>query len=234
MTQDLHRDAERFDQLEQWLTQGKTPTDISDPEMAELLQISQMLSEEKPLIEIPRPKDFHHQLFSKLSKRRFPRYLVGALAAAACLFLAFLFMQKQTPVEGPDGPQIVLDENLLRHALQKQTTQSMLDYLNDTEHLLLAMRDFDVHCSEDQLDLAAEKERAQDLLLKQKLFSTQMNRPQYLHARQLFDQLERILVDLNSMELCTDSGEIDFINQHVNKNRILSKLRLVAQEFQVS
>lgn len=225
--------AEQFDKLEALLAQGAQPDQVKDPEIAQVLMVAQRLSNHQPEVELPPPDALRKSLLKKIRKRRFPHLLATGLGLAACVFFALLLMPKQQPA-APDGPQIVLDEDLLQHAIQNQARHTMLAYLQDTEHLLLAMRDFDVHCSNQQLDLVAEKKRAQDLLLQQKLFSTQMNRPQYLHARQLFDQLERILVDVNSMEPCTDPTEIDFINRHINENRILSKLRLVAQEFQVS
>jgi len=227
-------EADRFDQLEAWLENGTQPNQVTDEEMADLLRINQLLSQSHPVVPMPNAETFRHGILSKVRRKRVVFRLATAGAAiAATILMALLFFQKTPPVGDPDGPRIVLDQNLLEHAIQNQAKESMLAYLQDTEHLLLAMRDFDVHCADDQLDLAAEKKRAQDLLLQQKLFSTQINHPQFSQARQLFDQLERILVDVNGMEPCSDPTEVDFINRHINDNRILSKLRLIAQEIQV-
>lgn len=226
-------DASQFDILESWMESDVESKSIDDREMADILEICKALQKSADSFSMPDSNRFRAHLMKKVRPGRLKKILGTGLALAAAVLLAIL-LQPNVKTPAPDGPQIVLDEGLLKHAIQNQAKQSMLAYLQDTEHLLLAMRDFDVHCSDDQLDLKAEKQRAQHLLMQQKLFSTQMSHPQYLQAKQLFEQLERILVDVNSMEVCSDQTEVDFINRHINDNRILSKLRLVAQEFQVS
>lgn len=226
--------AEKFDQLEAWIEKGTQPEEVTDEEMADLLRIDLMLRQEHPVAIMPRAEAFRRGVLSKISRKRMVfKWASFGVAIAASVLMALLIFPKAQPAGDPDGPRIVLDQNLLEHAIQNQAKETMLSYLQDTEHLLLAMRDFDVHCSDDQLDLVAEKKRAQDLLLQQKLFSNQITLPQFSQARQLFDQLERILVDVNGMEPCTDPTEVDLINRHINDNRILSKLRLIAQEIQV-
>lgn len=222
--------AREFDRMESLRAAGAERGSIDDSEMADYLEIVNWLEAEAEAAPMPRGLYFTRALIRRLNHRK-RIWWGGGLALAASILIAFLLIGVP---ESQPAHALVIDSQLLDRALMNQTKDEMVEYLQTTERLLLAMRDYEVACSEDRMDVAPEKDLAKNLLLRQKHFSPLMNQPEFFQARHLFSQLERILVDLNSMESCTDPGEIDFINKHISKNRILSKLRLVAQEIQVS
>ena len=150
----------------------------------------------------------------------------------AAIVLLAVFLPREPEPSGKT--HLVMAPELIDQAMANQARSDMIDYLESTELLLLSIRDYDFYCAENQLDMAPEKNLAKVLLLKQKMFHHQLNDPRYFQARQLFDQLERILVDVNNMDVCSDKFELEFLNQHIIKKRILTKLRVIAQEIQYS
>ena len=224
--------AQAFDQLEALHQSGADPGSVQDPETAanlEMLAILESLESAEPAM--PAPVEFRKGVLSKIKRRRKLAWEGVFAIAAAFLIGAFVFFPEKDAVTQPG---LMMDQDLLSASIDNQTRQAMVNYLESSERLLLAIRDHEVACSENQADIAPEKELAKQLLMRQKLFSPQMSDPNYYQAKQLFSQLERILVDVNTMDPCTDPFEMELINEHINTNRILSKLRLVTQNIQLS
>jgi len=119
-------------------------------------------------------------------------------------------------------------------ALDTLNRDDMVAYLTNTEHLLMSIRDSDMVCTEKGADMALERNLARNLLLKQKRFTNTLNDARYNQARKLFASLESILVDVRNLDPCTDPMDLELINDHISSKRILGKLRLIAQEIQMS
>ncbi len=223
--------AALFDRLEACRRQPGAAPSEDDPEFQDLLLITEALDQlgQEP-VEMPRAFEFQKSLMRRVRRRPpFGRALVG-LAVAATLVAGVLFLR-----EAPPPPsEIVIQPEVIDQVIEKQARTDMVSYLENTELLLVSIRDYDMMCSDDQLDMVMEKRLAQGLLLKQKMFHHSLEDPRYFQARELFDQLERILVDVNNLDPCSDKMELEFLNKHINKKRILSKLRVIAQEIQYS
>ena len=227
MKEDPFQLANQYDRLEEARRSGDPS--LQKEWQGELQIIELLQSQAEPEL-MPEAEGFRSELLTKLKPLKRSWWHAG-LTIAASLILGFFLFRNPTTQEPVD---IMIDDELLVQIGRNQTEQAMLDYLRETERLLVSIRDFEMSCSENQTDLRPEKEMAKSLLIQQKHFAPQMNNPKYFQAKRLFSQLENILVDVNSLDYCTDSLEVDFINRHVNEERILSKLRLIAQEFQIS
>lgn len=231
MTDRQFQDAQAYDQLEALIRDGVEPSSVEDRDIAEMLEVVHMLESHPSERSVPHPEVFHRDVMQQVRGiRRRPWYMTGMAVAAAVLVVLFL------PSAPPQNnqPTIMIEDEILDRAFAEQTRVDMLKYLKSTEHLLLAMRDFETSCRDDQTDLQPEKRIAKELLLKQKFLQASIDQPEFYQARQLFQQLEGILVDVNLLDNCTDPNDVEFINQHIERNRILGKLRLVAQEIQIS
>jgi hypothetical protein len=231
MTDNQFELIRQYDQLEALLADGEAPSTPPEHLAGELAVARLLMHDAETISAMPRAEAFRADLRKELTPptRRGWWGGTGLVLAAAVLAAIILFPEK--PEQGSD---IILDDQLLAMVEREDVRTSMLDYLDEAEHLLQAIRDYETTCSKDQADLALERQLANTLLLRQKQFSTEMNKPQYYQARQLFSQLEAILVDLNGLEPCTDVYELDFLNEHISKNRILSKVRIVAQGIELS
>ena len=233
---DQFRMIQEYDRLEQYDQTDADLDSLEDRELAQDLAVIRLLREDAArLPSISQPEKFSKKVVDRIGAQQQKRartvWWSTGLALAATLVIGFFLF---SPEPGAESPTLMIDPEMLDLVMKHEDRSAMLSYLEETEKLLVSIRDFEVTCADNQMNITSEKELARSLLLKQKHFSPLMNRPEYFQARQLFGQLENILVGLNTMDLCTDLDEMDLINQQVNKKRILSKLRLVAQEIQLS
>lgn len=225
------RFIQQYDKLEKLIESGADPGGVEDQELAGNLEVIQLLSQQVQDPVMPRSVEFRKSIIRKIERRRRGWWQAG-FTLAAILLLGFLWWK---PGSGPpEDVALVMDDSMLEQAFQVDARNAMVEYLEGTEKLLVSIRDFDAVCEENQMNVSFEKEMAQELLFKQREFVAHMNQPEYYQARTLFSQLEKILVDVNSLDLCTDPFEVELLNESINKKRILRKLRHVAHEIQVS
>ena len=230
MKEDMFGLAKAYEQLEDLVDSGVAPDEVTDRELAAHLQVVHQLQAEAGSSDMPRPMEFRNQVIGRIRNRP-ARHRWFYLAAAAAAILGLIF----SPLgQNQDEPRIVFDKNALARVEDNRLQDEMVSYLEHTERLLVFMRDHELSCSEETRDMAPEKELAKSLLYKQQHFAPDMSLPQYVQARDLFAQLENILVDVNSLDACTDPTEIEFINDQISKKRILSKLGLIAQDIRLS
>ncbi len=225
------RNIQKYDELEKLLEAKASPENVEDRELAESLQVVHLLSQQHVESAMPRGVEFRKSVIRKIERRSRSWWQVGITLAAALIVGIIWFKPGQ---DGKNPAGIMMDGEMLEQAFANDARSAMVEYLEGTEKLLVSIRDFDAVCAEDQMNVTQEKEMALRLLTKQREFVAHMNEPQYYQARNLFNQLEKILVDVNSLDLCTDPLEVDLINESIHKKRILRKLRHVAQEIQVS
>jgi predicted nucleic acid-binding protein len=179
---------------------------------------------------MPRSIEFRKQILARIRKRP-GRHRLFYLAAAAAVLLGLLIgLPWQQQADG----KILFDKSVMARAEENHVQSEMVAYLENTERLLVFIRDNELACSEESRDMAPEKQLAKSLLYQQQHFAPEMGLPRYVQARELFAQLENILVDVNNLDNCTDPNEIEFINNQISKKRILSKLRLIAQDIRLS
>jgi len=229
MNERLFRDIQEYDRLDALFQEGVAPEAAEDAETAKALLVMRALASEGAAPVMPRAVEFRKAVMHRTRVNSASRWRAAGLALAAVLIAGFLFFNRP---ESSAGSPLFIDEDMLANALNRGARQEMVDYLEDAERLLLAMRDFDFACSDNATDMSPEKELAKSLLLKQKMFTPYMRNPEFFQARGIFSDLERILVDVNNLDRCTDTEEVEFINDHINRNRILGKIRLVAREIQ--
>ena len=220
----------KYDQLEKLLEAGADPGTVEDKELAECLEVAALLSAAEEPVGMPRSVEFRKQVVRRIEKRRSSYWQGGFLAVAAAVIAFFIFPER--PGDPTSQSSLSIDPQVLERAIQNEARSAMIEYLEETEQLLVSIRDFEVSCSEEKTNIGLEKKAARELLLKQKHFEPQFNTPEFLQARTLFDQLEKILSGVNGLDPCTDPMEIDMINEHVSKRRIISKLRHMAQSIQ--
>jgi len=222
--------ASAYEQLAAMVDKGETAS-AADPETAAHLEVVRLLTADAASpADMPRSVEFRRQVLERL-RRRPGRYRFFYLAAAAAILLG-LFVRG--PWQQQVDAKILIDGPALARSEEKHLQNDMVAYLENTERLLVFMRDNELSCSEETRDIAPEKELAKALLYQQQHFAPEMTQPQFVQARELFSQLEHILVDVNNLDACTDPDEIDFINTQISKKRILSKLRLIAQDIRLS
>lgn len=219
-----------FDQLDHHLTTKQAVDPEQHPEIADLVQIVSLI-EQQPRPLMPRGTEFRNQVMTRIKPRRSQAFWWQAsLAMAAVLLIGFLWLrpepQTQTIFE--------FDQAFLEKNIQTQTRSTMVQYFRSTERLLMSLRDYELKCSDDQIDFNSEKDLAKDLLLRHQSFVAQMDRPEYLQAKGLLKQLERILTDVNMLDNCSDMIDVDLLNRHINDQRILNKLRLMTREIQIT
>ena len=227
---DQFESIRQYDELERLLESGVEPDGVEDAELADSLKVIRLLERTAELESMPRGVEFRKRVIRDLDRNgRRASWWSGAVVLAATLLCAILLMQYNEIME---ETSIGIDPKLYAQLARNEARSSMVTYLEDTEKLLMSMRDFEVSCSEDQTDVEIEKELAKSLLTKQRLLTAQMDDPEFIRARHLFEQLENVLVDVNTMDLCTDPDEVEILNEHISETRLLSKVRLIAQDIQ--
>ncbi|MDJ0836017.1 MAG: hypothetical protein QNK37_05825 [Acidobacteriota bacterium] len=225
---------QEFDRLESLLEKGAEASRKEAGELAGELDVVRLLMRDASQdIQMPRQQAFRDQVMQQVRPvKRKNWWMAPGLAVAAALVLALLLIPQQKKAATTGVIQV--DPELLARAESVDNRDAMIAYLEQAEVLLTSIREFDMQCSEDQTDLTLEKKLARTMLMRQKTFITDMDKPRFYQARDLFAQLETILVDLNGLDVCTDTMDLEFLNEHISKNRILSKVRMVAQDIQLS
>lgn len=203
-----------------------------DPELRDCIDIVRMMEADQEPLTMPRHLEFRDAVMGHVKQKRKPAKAWWAGFAVAAALLMFVFLPKSEDQQAE--PEIQIAEDTMNNIMEENTRQSMLAYLDETERLLVSMRDLELYCNDNEVDLSPEKTLANQLLLKQRFFANDVNRPQFVQARQLLDQLEHILVDLNTLDPCADPFELEILNEHITKKRILNKVRLIAQDIQLS
>jgi len=229
MTGDQFKDIRAYDELESLLQQGKQPIDVARADQAADLAVLHMLESHARSQEqqIPNPETFRQGVMKRV---RPDRYWWGYLVAAAVLlFAAYINFQPTHP-----RSEWIIDREMLEQVMETEAREAMYDYLMTSEKLLISLRQPDLSCTKDQVNVVTETELAKDLLIRQKYFTTQLNSLEYFELRDFFSELEMILVDLNTLDRCTDLMEVESIKDHINETHILTKLRLIAQEIHIS
>lgn len=234
MTENPFEQAKDYDRLESLLEEG---VESNDPKAAdlvgELAVVKLLMADAKQQAAMPREIEFTHAIMDQISARRRRRPWHIVLAVAAMFLVGFLVIPSKDP-EPIAVSNLQMNAASLDRIDKTINKDAMVAYLNNTERLLIAIRDMEESCSEEGSNMELEKEVAQELLLYQKQFVTELGSARYQQARSLFTQLESILVDVKNLDTCTDTFEVELINEHINENRILGKLRLIAHEIQVS
>lgn len=230
MKEDMFSLSKAYEQLADMVDKGE-PASSNDSETAAHLEVVRLLTADAASpADMPRSVEFRRQVVDRI-RRRPGRYRFFYLAAAAVILLGLLI---RAPWQPAADAKILIDGQALARSEEKHLQNDMVAYLENTERLLVFMRDNELSCSEETRDIAPEKELAKSLLYQQQHFAPEMDQPQFVQARELFAQLEHILVDVNNLDACTDPNEVDFINTQISKKRILSKLRLIAQDIRLS
>lgn len=232
--------AQAFDRLEELVANGATPNDPEAGDLAGELAVVQLLTQDAEATPMPREDLFRSELMDKLQKQRTQqrrsfgpvRVLMAMAATFAIAFLSFRLMSP--PPDEAHSHDLVVDDQQVAQAIQTLTHDDMIAYLNHTERLLMSIRDHDMACDDQNTDMALERKLARELLMRQKRFSNTLNDARYNQARTLFASLESILVDVKNLDPCTDPVDLELINDHISNKRILGKLRLIAQEIQMS
>ncbi len=226
--------AAAFDRLEELVARGVSPDDPDLGELSGELEVVRCLQREssRPVVQLDDEK-FRRELMGKLRKRRHWPGLVTLSGLAAAVILA-LYLHRP-PAKGPfANGDLLVGENQAAKAIEHLTRDDMVAFLSTTENLLMSIRDHEDACSDEGTDMALERHAAQQLLVQQKRFVSQLNEERYNQARHLFASLESILVDVKNLDSCTDPVDVEIINDHISNSRILGKLRLIAQEIQMS
>ncbi len=233
MTNNQFELIREYDRLDALLAQEGEARPAEASDLAGEIAVIRLLKRDAAAeVSMPRQAAFRSELRGKLQPSPSRRWIpFASLAAAAALVMAFLFWQDD---QKPAAPDLDLDARALAVVAREDTRSSMIAYLEEAEHLLRAIRDFEPTCSEEQADLTHERRLANSLLIRQNEFSVEMNKPQFIQARQLFAQLETVLVDLNGLEPCTDVLDLELLNDHISKKRLLSKVRIIAQDIELS
>lgn len=221
-----------FDRLEELRVQAVSHDAIEAGDLTGELHVLELLVQDSEQEAMPRSERFSTVLMSKIRRRKHLNMFAVITAMAAAFLVGLISLIGFG--SGKDKQRIMVDSVQATHAIDTLTRHDMLAYLGHTEQLLMSMRDHEEACSEEGSDLALEKQLAKSLLMKQKRFSNHLSDGKYNQARALFASLESILVDVNGMDLCSDPIDLELINEHISKKRILGKLRLIAQEIQVS
>ncbi len=229
MNQRLFQDIQEFERIDALFRDGVDPDSVDDVKTANALVVMRALADEAEGASMPRAVEFRKVVTRRVRASRRPQWGAIGMAVAAVLIAGFLFFERPAPLS---SAPIMIDEAMLDTAFKRETRAAMVDYLDDAKRLLVAMRDFEMACTENTKDILAEKTLARELLLQQKMFTPYINRPEYFQARQLFSDLERILVDVNNLDRCTDTMDVELINDHINQNRIIGKIRLIAKEIE--
>lgn len=239
MTQDFERKYEQLDELDH----HQTPVgDVEDRELAAHLEVVQYLRRAAESARHANPAGplFTRQVLGRVRRRT--SWLRWSLSVAALLLMAIALKVYLGPADPSTQVQaasakpaaIQFDHQLLQQAIDADARDDMVAYLVGTEKLILSLREPDLVCTQEKVNLAPEKDLAKQLLMQQKRFQTQMGGVDYMHVRDFFGQVEMVLVDLNSLDGCSDLGEIHSLTEIIEEKHILSKLRLMVQEIQVS
>lgn len=218
-----------YDQLECFRVRRVTPQSLADRDMAADLQVLYWLERiTRSLEAMPGAERFRAQVMRRI-RRRSQIFLSYLAVAAVCFF--WISMQP-SPAASLHG--IIMDAERLGLVEHREARIEMRDFLLGAERLFVALRDVELVCDSGAVDVQPETLMAKELLLQQKQFSVYMDGLDTLMVRDFFQHMEMILVDLNSLDPCAEPAEIEAINAHVNSHRILTKLRLMAQEIEVS
>ncbi len=243
----------QFDLMDEALQSGVPLAEVDDKEVAEALEIVQLLQRastwhEQQHSDQPGPL-FTRHVVGRVRKKSTFMWWVGAVAAALLISLALNLKIPtvdevqvadhvptidQVQVADYDPQQITFDHDMLKQAIGADERSEMLQYLSGTERLILALREPELACTPEKVDLASEKKLASHLLLQQKMFASQMDQFEYMHVRDIFRQLETILIEFNTFDGCSDQLEIQSLSDHIIEKKILTKLRLMTHEIQLS
>ncbi len=162
-----------------------------------------------------------------------------AWAAAGVLVVSGLALATWSllPVPSPQAPTLapianhtmVPEENLdlLAVNLARRNTAQ---YLRDTRAVLITLMDVEVGCDKDSVDITAERERALELLRRQRLVAVELGRSPMSRAQDVTEDLQQLLLEISSLADCASTGDIQTLRDVVEKKQILVRMELLTQE----
>jgi hypothetical protein len=104
------------------------------------------------------------------------------------------------------------------------------EYLAEGRLVLLNVLEAPVRCSKQQLDIAAEREKAMQLLRRKKLLGDDLGRPELARAAALCDELEGVLTEISTLDDCADVECIQELRDAVRRRQLLVKIGVAEGE----
>ena len=158
----------------------------------------------------------------------------AGLAACACaaLLLAVGFVAGRGSLgRGPDAGPVVGEgvhaETTAAEQRRRALLLSVADHLERSDRMLT-----DVMNAGEAIDLAVERQRAEDLLWAGRLYRQDAIAAGEPSVATMLDDLERTLLDIAHSRSGGDSGELDGVRRRVESAALLFKVRVMRDQLQ--
>ena len=159
---------------------------------------------------------------------------LGALAAALLVVAGLRVLRAPAPGAGAMAPPAVtaVSPESARFLQEGLARQGAARYLRDSRALLVDLVHAPVPCrrADGSLDIALEKERAQDLLRRKNLYLDALAGVRDQRLADLVRQLESLLVQVSSLNDCAAALQIHDLREEIERRQILLRIDLVAGE----
>ena len=160
-------------------------------------------------------------VFPQVGARRFGRFLRwGALAAS--LLLVFLIARRYPAQPEPD---LLMRDYIVALGSESARTE-ILDYVNRTQLLLLALMEDDDDCPDEN---RAKRELARRLIFQKKLLEPGLSSREYSDVKPLLDDMDLLFLNVAEGEGCFKKEEVDLWKKVIESKSALMKLRLLQE-----
>jgi len=148
-------------------------------------------------------------------------------------YLGYRFMPAGVPQGESPRPQmtvLLVPEESLNQLTVNLARDNTARYLDETKAVLLTLMDVPIGCDDENVDITAERERAMELLRRQRLVATELDRFPLMRAQEVTTDLQQILLEISSLADCTKDENIQTLRDVIEKRQILVRMELLKQE----
>lgn len=153
------------------------------------------------------------------------------VAAGGLALMAYGLLPPGGKAPGPEPVASVhVPEDNLDNLTVNLARQNTARYLKETQAVLVTLLDVNIECEKDHVDITAERQKAIELLRRQRLIAAELNRLPLARAQDVCDDLQSLLLEISTLADCTRDEEIRTLRDVVEKRQILVRMELLSQE----
>jgi predicted anti-sigma-YlaC factor YlaD len=134
------------------------------------------------------------------------------------------------------APQVALrhaapgNEAFLDRIQVAYAREATAQYLSECQDLLLDVMRAERNCAGDLYDVSMEVAQARQLLQRKRMLEAELTSPQVVHAKDLCDELEKLLVDLSTSDKCESHDRIQRMERYIQREKLLLRINVLQSE----
>jgi hypothetical protein len=157
-----------------------------------------------------------------------PRHLLAAAAVMALVIVAFFAGRRTKPARTPE-----IASSGGASMREKVLLLAVGEHLGRSEMMLTELSNTEANRGRGKLvDISAEQKRAEDLLDENRLYRQTALEQGDTAVASVLDELERVLLDVSHTPDQVSAGQLHAIQQRIEADGILFKVRVVGQQLQ--